>query len=537
MELGQTNLKDRLTQLSNDTGDISDRGTRELNTDREFLRQILDINPNLIFAKDRQGRFTLVNKAIAEIYGTTVDQLVGKTDADFNADDEQVAFFRRIDLQVMDSKKEILIPEEVLTDSSGCRHWLQTVKRPIIGQDGIANQVLGVATDITQRRELEEELRQAQKMDAIGKLAGGIAHDFNNMLAVILGNTERLLNKCGSESTSNKALIEGLELIQSAGTRAASLVRQLLTFSRKQPVTPIVLDLNVVVTGISEILRTTLGKRVRLLLETSDNPLHIRIDRSCLEQVIVNLTVNARDAIVDEGTLTVSVAPYRKKRKPKLLNIPSNDCVVLTFCDSGVGIPDNLRDRIFEPFFSTKSERGKSIGLGLSIVHGIIEQVGATINVESEVGRGTTFRMFFPRVQHPVTTVSEPTPSEIGKGDETIVVCEDQPEVLQLVRELLTEYGYHVLGASSGSDAVRMIAGHKGSIHLLLTDVVMPGMTGRQLADAARTYYPNILVLFMTGYPADVLDSLDGSGAPPSVLPKPFQSRELLRVVRDLLDA
>lgn len=499
------------------------------------LRQILDINPSLIFAKDRQGRFTLANKALADIYGTTVSELVGKTDADFNSDPEQVAFFRSKDLKVMDSLEEEFIPEEVITDASGKRHWLQTVKRPIIGPDGVANQVLGVATEITQRRELEEQLRHAQKMEAIGQLAGGIAHDFNNMLAVILGNAERLIVKYRKEGTKDKTLVVGLELIQSAGNRAAELVSQLLTFSRKQPVTPVVLNVGEVVASLTELLKTLTGERTRVTLRRNDQDARVRIDRGRLEQLIVNLVVNARDAMPGGGEVTVETSTIMSPAQVKSAGLPKAPYVQLTVSDTGVGIPQEMIDRIFEPFFSTKADRGKGTGLGLSIAYGVVQQAGGHISVETAPGAGTTFRVLLPTVNDALTPAASKAQPGSENGTETILVCEDEPGVLQLISQNLREHGYNVLTASHGAEALRISTQHKGTIDVLLTDVMMPCMTGRELANELRNTRPEIRVLFMTGYPSDVLASLADWNMNLRVLNKPFQAATLLHAIRDLL--
>lgn len=500
-----------------------------------FLRQILDINPNLIFAKDRQGKFTLANQALADIYGTTIGELVGKTDADFNSDPEQVAFFRSIDLKVMDSKKELFIPEEVITDASGKRHWLQTVKRPIIGPDGVANQVLGVATDITHRRELEEQLRQAQKMEAIGQLAGGIAHDFNNMLAVILGNAERLLIKYRNAGTSDKTLVVGLELIQSAGSRAAELVNQLLTFSRRQPLAPVVVNLGEVVASLTELLKTLIGERVRVIIRRNDGEARVRVDRGRIEQLLVNLVVNARDAMPSGGDVVVETGFVSQPQECDLPGLSQGPCVSLTVTDSGVGIPPDVIDRIFEPFFSTKAARGKGTGLGLSIVYGIVQQAGGNISVRSTPGKGTTFRVLLPTVADPLTPAAAANPAEVGEGNETILVCEDEPGVLRLISDNLQEQGYRVLTAANGPEALRIAKNHEGEIHVLLTDLVMPKMTGRELAQMLHSMRPDLRILFMTGYPSNVLGPLANGSVRHKVLNKPFQTSALLKAIRSLL--
>ncbi|MBI3834108.1 MAG: PAS domain S-box protein [Planctomycetes bacterium] len=503
----------------------------------DFLRQILDINPNLIFAKDREGRFTLVNQALADIYGTTVEELTGKTDADFNPDSEQVAFFRSIDMQVMDSLEEKFIPEEVITDAKGRKHWLQTVKRPIIGQDGVANQVLGVATDITHRKLLEEQLRQAQKMEAIGQLAGGIAHDFNNMLAVVLGNTERLLSKCTERKLANASLKEGLNLILSAGERAAELVSQLLAFGRKQPIQPVVLSLCEVVTSLNDLLRQLIREDIILSVECEDRSARVRIDRAQLEQIILNLAVNARDAMPSGGHLSIRVSTVDAEMNPTPGSLESamGRYALLTVVDTGMGISPDAMAQIFEPFFSTK-KAGKGTGLGLSIVYGIVQQFGGRIAVESEPGKGSAFKVYFPIVDEPLAPVERKTTADRLDGNETIIVCEDEEDVLRLVSGILEDRGYHIIAARTTEDALRAAQVSHRPVHLLLTDVVMPVMNGRQLAAAICSFHAGIPVIFMTGYSDELLGPKKSLGTKEFLLAKPFSSTSLLQAVRSMLD-
>jgi two-component system cell cycle sensor histidine kinase/response regulator CckA len=373
---------------------------RETNRQSEFLRQILDINPNLIFAKDREGRFTLVNQAVAEIYGTTTDDLIGKTDADFNPNRNEVEFFRRMDLQVMDTLREVVIPEEVITDAKGQLHWLQTVKRPIIGPDGRADQVLGVASDITHHKRLEEQLRHAQKLEALGHLAGGLAHDFNNMLAVILGNAERLRERSRRAEIKDQSLITGLDLILDSCERAATLVRRLLTFARRKPSRPTVLDLNAGIRDMTALLQRSLGEGMEFRVCLCEPEARIRIDPVELEQVIINLAVNARDAMPAGGVfeITTALESIDSPLSTHEHGPPSGRYVKLTVSDTGTGMTPEVARRVFEPMFTTKPA-GKGTGFGLAIVYGIIKRAGGFISLDSMPGKGTTFTMLFPQVE------------------------------------------------------------------------------------------------------------------------------------------
>ena len=518
--------------------EVSDSSLETLRAQRSFLRQVLDINPTLIFAKDRAGRFTLVNKTLADIYGTTVEDLIGKTDADFNPNEEQVAYFRRVDLDVMDSLKEVVIPEEELTDASGQTHWVQTVKRPIIGPDGVANQVLGVATEITQRRQLEEQLRQAQKMDALGRLAGGIAHDFNNLLAVILGNGERILRSVKREEGADQSDMEGLELIVSAGERAAMLVRQLLAFSRKQPMSPVVLDVNPVVAEMEDLLRRLIGEHIRLEVNCQSAACYVRADPTQIEQIIVNLAVNGRDAMPEGGTLVIETAcvTLDAEHGAKHPDAREGLHVMLSVADTGVGMSPETLNRIFEPFFTTKLA-GEGTGLGLATVYGIVKQAGGHVVAESELHKGSVFKVYIPAVQGPRRDVEAAGVEAVVTGDETILVCEDEEDVLQLACGILEDHGFRTIATVSGEQALKRAAAYDGPIDLLLTDVVMPRMNGRQLAESLLVKRPNVKVLYMTGYSADVLGPMHAQQDWGEWLTKPFTSMGLLKHVRAVLDA
>ncbi|MEK6674056.1 MAG: ATP-binding protein [Planctomycetota bacterium] len=508
-----------------------------LRQQREFLRQILDINPHLIFAKDRAGRFTLVNKALADIYGTTIEQLIGKTDADFNPNPEQVAFFRQMDLQVMDTLKEIEIPEEVISDATGKKHWLQTIKRPIVGADGKANQMLGVATDITQRKNLEDQLRHSQKMEALGKLAGGIAHDFNNMLAVILGNAERLLNRTKQQGLRDEDLATSLEMIVSSSERAALLIRRLLAFSRKQPISPIVLDLNRGVTEMTALLRRLLGENVQLHVRAEAVQDHVRADPGQIEQIMVNLAVNARDAMPHGGTLTVRTLTTMADEALAVLGSATKESrfVKLSVSDTGLGMTQEVAQRIFEPFFTTKPV-GQGTGLGLSIVYGIVKQIGGHIVVDSAPGQGTRFDIYLPTVDAELTESGASGDVRTLRGTETILLCEDDEGVLDLTRTILEDHGYTVLAAGRGRKALQIAKKHESPIHLLLTDVVMPDLNGRQLAERIRELKPDTRVLFMTAYSAGIRELSAEHAESPHWIDKPFTTNILLRYVRNVLD-
>ena len=521
------------------------RAEEELSTQRRFLRQVIDLNPSFIFAKDQEGRFTLVNQALAEAYGTTVEGLLGKSDADFNPNKEEVEWFRRDDLEVMNSGKEKFIPEEVITDAAGNTRWLQTIKRPIISFDGTAKQVLGVATDVTQRkkaeaalRESEEMLRQAQKMESIGTLAGGIAHDFNNLMTAVTGYSELALRRLGPDDP----LRPNIEEVKKAGERAATLTRQLLAFSRKQLLQPVVLDLNAIVTGIGKMLPRLIGEDIDLRFELSGSLGQIEADPGQMEQVLMNLAVNARDAMPSGGRLTIKTENVKfagRFVKHRMVVEPGN-YVVLSVSDTGVGMDAETQSQIFEPFFTTK-EIGKGTGLGLATVYGIVKQSDGSIWVYSEPGKGSTFRVFLPRAnevaQSEAVDQAGDREAQAGPvGHETILLVEDEETVRNLAKEVLEECGYRLLTASNGDEGLRAYREHSDKIDLVITDVVMPKMSGRQLAERIRAIRPETRVLYMSGFTDDAVVRHGVQADDICFIQKPFSPEALAIKARELLD-
>jgi len=508
--------------------------TREVAEERAFLRHVIDTSPNFIFAKDRQGRFTLVNRAVAEAYGTTVEGLLGKNDADFNPDPEEVEAFRRDDLEVMDSGREKIVPAEVVTDAAGKRRWLYTVKRPLLGPDGVAQQILGVSTDITDRKQAEDQLRQSQKIEAIGQLAGGVAHDFNNLVGVIIGYGDLLAKDLGPQHPGMRRL----EQIRKAADRAAALTRQLLAFSRKQVLQPKVLDLNAVVTDFETMLRRLIPEHIQLVTALQEGLGRVKADPSQIEQVIVNLAVNARDAMPQGGRLILETADvdFDDSYLPTHPGARPGPQVMLAVSDTGHGIDRQTQARIFEPFFTTK-EPGKGTGLGLSTVYGIVKQSGGYIMVYSEPGRGSVFKVYLPRVEEEVEAPGREGPAAPRPtASETVLLAEDEGALRAIIREILEDGGYTVLEGATPDEALSVAHAHEGPIQLLLTDVVMPRMSGRELARQVAALRPDLKVLYMSGY-TDEAVTHDGVLEPGAeFVQKPFTADALLRKVRRVLD-
>jgi two-component system cell cycle sensor histidine kinase/response regulator CckA len=389
------------------------------------------------------------------------------------------------------------------------------------------------AEDVTERRALEQQLRQSQKMEAIGRLAGGIAHDFNNLLMVISGYAELLLERAGSD----EALREPAREIGTAAGRATSLTRQLLAFSRKQMLDPRVLDLNGVVTENLKMLTRLIGEDIELIMVPGTGVPMVKADPGQIEQVILNLAVNARDAMPRGGKLTIETADMTLDESYARFHPPvqPGEYAMLAISDTGQGMDADTQSHIFEPFFTTKGPKGT--GLGLSTVYGIIKQSGGYIWVYSELGQGTTFKIYLPRV--PATSaaaVALPERTALpAPVSETILVVEDEANLRRLARDYLRRQGYTVLEAGDGASAIAEAAVYRGPIHLLLTDVIMPGMNGRELAQRVGAMRPGIKVLYMSGYTENVIGHNGMLSAGIALLPKPFTLRDLQQKVREVL--
>ena len=384
-------------------------------------------------------------------------------------------------------------------------------------------------------RQSEKQFRQSQKMEAVGRLAGGIAHDFNNLLTVIMGYSQVLLTELGPQHPLRGKIEETLK----AGERAATLIRQLLTFSSKQSLDPKILSLNTAVTSLESLLRRLIGEDIQLVSRLDPTNGRLHADQAQLEQVLVNLIVNARDAMPKGGTLTIETAQVELTRSPvyHLTPLPPGPYVRLAVSDTGCGMDRKTQSHIFEPFFTTKGE-GKGSGLGLSTVFGIVTQCGGAIDVTSRVGHGTRFDLYFPSVESDIlTTVPTQPLGQPQRGTETILLVEDEPSVRTLVRDELRKLGYRVLEAKNGVEACLLATQQAGSLHLLLTDVVMPGMGGRELAQHLSVIKPDLRTLFISGYMDDVGIMAGQEEGTSSFLQKPFTPEVLARAVRSLLDA
>jgi two-component system, cell cycle sensor histidine kinase and response regulator CckA len=648
------------------------RMERELQAQRAFLQQVIDVNPHLIFAKDREGHHTLVNQAMAEFYGASVESMLGRTDREINPRQDEAVAFRRDDMEVMNLLREKVIPEEPNTNAQGELHYMRTVKRPIIGEDGHATHVLGVATDITdykyaqdalraseeryrqlfnsgsdavfvyhvtpdglpdkfievndvacqrlgfskeellgrtildinpapthqrilselkqfqmdssatferthvsrqgdlipveisarmfklsgrpailsiardirermaaedERALLQSQLQQAQKMEAIGRLTSGIAHDFNNLLTAINGYAEMLLLEMEEDHPSRilaQKIVDGIE-------RAAILVRQLLAFSRKENTGLQTIDLNQILREMEGMFHRIIGEDVQLTLELAEDLGHVSLELTQLEQIVFNLVVNARDAMPSGGRLFIetSTEVLDEAALTGAQNASPGVFVRMRFRDTGTGMNDQVKAHLFEPFFTTK-QKDKGTGLGLATIYAIVTQAGGHIMVESRENQGSAFTLYLPKVQvapsHP-DPIPDPTPPAAFSGPETILLVEDDAEVRQMVRHMLEGQGYTVFEAADAETARDTFSQNEDAIHLLLTDVVLPDTHGPILADELRSQKPELKMLFISGYADDMLNQYADLESRAAFVRKPFSPSQLLKTVREVLDA
>ena len=486
-------------------------------------------------------RFTFVSRRAEQMLGYPVEQWLSQPDfwfAHLHPLDRGAAGEARRQAVAKGQDHSL---EYRLLAADGSVVWLHDTTHVVLDAEGRPAQLRGVAIDSTkwkqaeaERECLEQQLRQAQKMEAVGRLAGGIAHDFNNVLTIISGYSGVMLD----DSAVLEPLRGYLEVIHSAAGRAASLTRQLLAFSRQQVLAPRVLELNAVVVNIEKMLRLLAGEDIELVLSLRPDLWPIQADPGQLEQVLLNLAVNARDAMPQGGVLTIATQNVTTASASAETHLPLTPerYVVLTFSDTGVGMDAETQARIFEPFFTTK-EKGKGTGLGLATVYGIVKQSGGYVWVNSEPGKGTTFRIYLPRstdkIDEPgaqrTTLASEP-------GSETLLLVEDEEEVRALVRNVLQRKGYRILEAGRGEEAITLSEGYGGEIDLLVTDVIMPQMSGRELARRLAALRPKIKVLYISGYAGHATWFESGLGPGAAFLQKPFSPEMLVRKVREVLD-
>ncbi len=497
------------------------------------LRKAVDASGEVVFMTDRDGIITSVNPEFTRLYGYAPEEVVGKqTPSVLKSGAMAPDYYREFWKTVLG--KQVARGEIVNMSKDGHQVTVESSVNPIQDERGEITGFLAIQRDVTDRKKLEEQFRQAQKMEAVGRLAGGVAHDFNNLLSIINGNAGFLLESINDDDPR----LEDVHEIITAAERATSLTRQLLAFSRKQVIQPRVLDLNSVLANLGKMLCRLIGEDIRLIVDSEPDLGHVMIDPGQVEQMILNLSINARDAMPGGGTLTIETGNVTlNERHPGVHDdVLPGDYVELVVSDTGCGMSAETLGHIFEPFFTTK-EAGRGTGLGLSTVYGIVKQAGGYIGVRSEVGHGSSFRIFLPRMDMPVEKSGAETKLEKRlSGSETILVAEDEPSLGAVIRKNLERHGYRVLLALSPEEAITLAGNHAETIHLLLTDIVMPGFSGKDLAERLLISRPGLKVLFASGYSDDAITHHGILDEGVAFLTKPFSSDTLLRRVRKLLD-
>jgi PAS domain S-box-containing protein len=513
--------------------DITDRKATEaaLRRSESRYRALAEAAQDSIFIVDRDSRITYANAVSCERFGLEGQTVIGKRLDEAFPPAAAEDMWREVSV-VLDSGERHSFETSFETPSGPL--WLETWLVPMTNDAGERDAVMGVARDVTARKLLERQFLHAQKMEAIGQLAGGIAHDFNNVLTAILGYSEILLDRAGDDPSLAADVTE----IKTAGERAARLTRQLLAFGRKQPLAPEVVDLNEILGELQKMLARVIGEDVRLDIATAPNLDRVKVDPGQIEQVIMNLAVNARDAMPRGGTLRIATANVRldpESAKRHIVGAPGR-YVALTVRDTGCGIPPDVLGHVFEPFFTTKPV-GKGTGLGLATVYGIVRQSAGQITIDSAPQQGTTVTVYLQSVDDaPAARPDVATVRSIG-GAETILLVEDEEGVRHLMRRTLERAGYAVITASSVSDALARALDGGRPIDLLLSDVVMPDLSGPDLAQRVVRLHPAMKVLYVSGFASRTALDSGRLGRRAAFLPKPFTPDTLARKVRECLDA
>jgi two-component system, cell cycle sensor histidine kinase and response regulator CckA len=493
-------------------------------------RAVFENAADLISILTPEGVIVEVNQRSQDVLGISPDQMIGCHVSDFAIPGEEETFNANYRESVDKVQHRRVVP---MRRPDGTVRQIE-FSTNLIELDGHAR-LLSVGRDVTENRRLEESLRQSQKMEALGQLTGGIAHDFNNILTIIVANSHLLLDDFGQSDPRR----EDVEQIRIAAERAAGLTRQLLAFSRRQVLEPTIVDLNVTVGDLEKMLQRLIGEDIELSFIPGSELGAVLADVGQIEQVVMNLVVNARDAMPNGGKLSIETSNVELDEDDLAHHAEPSPgrYVMLAISDNGSGMDDETKRRLFEPFFTTKP-RGKGTGLGLSTCYGIARQSGGTILVHSEVGRGTVFKVYLPRVDgRPEPVRPQQTATSELDGTETILLVEDDERVRTSIGRILSVYGYRVLNARHGNEAIAVAKRRDARIHLVLSDVVIPGLSGPDAVNEVRKLWPEAKVLFMSGYTDHAIFRDGGLRAGMSFIQKPFAPKALARKIRTILDA
>jgi PAS domain S-box-containing protein len=516
------------------------RLAQELAHERTLLHDLMDNTPDGIYFKDRQLRFLRTNRAFARsVSETRSEELVGKRLSDVLPASPESTKAEAEDRRVM---SEGLPALDVLHEyrQGEVTRWISETKAPIRAPSGETIGLVGIARDVSERvltetalRRAEEQLLQSQKMEAIGQLAGGVAHDFNNVLSVILGYGELLLEEVPKENPTHA----DIAVMVGAAQRAAALTRQLLAFSRRRVVQPDIVDLNTIVWGLDKMLRRIIGEDVDLRTTLASSPATVRADASQLEQIVMNLTVNARDAMPKGGALRIETTTVTldERYAAQHVGVKPGTYVLLRVTDTGTGMDPATQKRVFEPFFTTK-EVGRGTGLGLSTVYGIVQQSGGHIDLTSEVGNGTSFAIYLPEAEEPAAEPQIRRPqTRPPAGSGSVLVVEDDDEVRQVTVRMLRDQGYQVVDTGRPADARALALENRAGIDVLLVDIVMPTTSGAALAEELTEVIPGLRVLYMSGYAGALVDREIKLTSSSDYIEKPFSPSGLGKKISDLL--
>ncbi|MGH8213467.1 MAG: response regulator [Rhodanobacteraceae bacterium] len=526
-------FEDELVELRRHNEWLTERAQQEsanlLDTQLQLQRVVANVVDYAIFMLDATGHVLTWNIGAERIKGYRAEEIIGKSFRCFYTEEDRVAGVPQNVLASAERSGHFEM-ESWRVRKDGSRFWANVHLSAIRDEDGTLTGFIKITRDMTERRNFEEQLRQSQKMEAIGQLTGGVAHDFNNLLTIILGNLEKVHRASSIDPEVRRDAEQAIHGAQ----RAATLTRQLLAFSRQQPLNPIALNVEQFVAGMGELLQRTLGENIKVKTSLSGR-WRCEVDEHQLESAILNLAVNARDAMPEEGSLLLDVSNMHLDGRTIGGSLASGDHVVISVSDTGTGMPREVMDRALEPFFTTKPV-GQGTGLGLSQVYGFVKQSGGHLNIYSECGQGTTVKIYLPRYTGVVAPAAKPRFDEGPRGDETILLVEDEEGVRAYCADILRDLGYRVIEANNASSAMQQLA--QGlQIDLLLTDLGLPGVHGGELARRARSLHSNLPVLFISGYAAGTILQRGRIAPDAELLEKPFSRADLANRVRRILDA